>query len=327
MCIIVTEKSIPSNTKLFNIPVVSNEFESKNLLIYTNNLSTKGVMIVAMPLESLKSKLYVCENTFKNIINSTVEIGESIFKPERFISRSLNSDESFRSLNFSSGEKAKILTVGDYKISIVYSEDDVLNRIDWKTFTMPQNIKNILSPIKELYSQFPKIGIVVAQQLNENGVKNAGFGIVYDYSKAFFPTCHEGNNVYEFLQKTHFRNLTINESHEYDVSLYAFSRKNLKSTTFNCLNNQQYKQNSEYLNLNQDGTLKLFSKYFLENEKVTFKNEYFKKPFVDEEKRGYAFNATDDNGYSLAFTMDESSDKLYMTKIRCNSQNQNVIFE
>jgi len=127
MCIIVTEKSIPSNTKLFNIPVVSNEFESKNLLIYTNNLSTKGVMIVAMPLESLKSKLYVCENTFKNIINSTVEIGESIFKPERFISRSLNSDESFRSLNFSSGEKAKILTVGDYKISIVYSEENVYN--------------------------------------------------------------------------------------------------------------------------------------------------------------------------------------------------------
>jgi hypothetical protein len=223
MCIILTPEADPTSTRLYNLPVVLNEVKSK-LLIYTNDLSSSGIMIVAIPnpfnfesfgLVDISTPSY---KLFRSDVNTKCQ--DLVPYNASSVNFSLSSDSySYKSR----GANLIVNKVGNYDISVAPNLDALYNRIDWSYFQKPNDLDIRMSTFtnKQLFPFSCAYVVAVAT----NAIKDDGFGIMYPDPKfTYFPTCHENNS---------------NNKFEYDVKCYNFSDKQLQSMPFKGPSNAQ----------------------------------------------------------------------------------------
>ena len=127
-----------------------------------------------------------------------------------------------------SAKPLKVHDVGNYKISIAHSIQDVINRVDWNVFHKPPNFNvrvNTLSN-KQLYPDNYDWIYVVAMATTD--IEDDGFGILYPSDKIdYFPIAHEFKDDY------------INKV-DYDVDLFYYSTKNGNGVKIGPLNKSAY---------------------------------------------------------------------------------------
>lgn len=238
MCIIITKDAIPDSTRLINIPVKLNGKE-KNLLIYTNDLTTKlskkdnsnnELMIVAIPNVNNITNFGLVDvstdemKTFrKELFNACDDLKPK--KKSKGLSRSFMLD----GLNNKS-YKLEVHDVGNYKISVAPSLDDLLDKTDWDKFNVSSNYKNKLDGLydKEVYP-LSNYAYIVASA--DKKIDDDGFGIIYDKfnNTTYFPTSHESKYPHENMRKFKYqnpdKNIQIpksdpNENYYYNVKCY-----------------------------------------------------------------------------------------------------------
>jgi len=199
MCLMIT-KHEPSSTRLINIPVTYLDKKYK-LLIYTNDLvvklsNEKGVlMVVPFPKKNGEIGLVdVNNNKMKNFRNSLFRQCEML-KPDKPKSKSYGN--MFLCANKSIPKM--VHDVGNYRISVANSFEELMGSIDWDQFVKPFDFEDRVDVMrnKELYPEEEYFYVVAQAQKN---VKNDGFGVVYpDCGYDYFPTAHEklGNVYYD----------------------------------------------------------------------------------------------------------------------------------
>jgi hypothetical protein len=116
-------------------------------------------------------------------------------------------------------EKIQVHEIGNYKISIAMSINELLNNIDWNKFKKPSNYEKRISTFtnKNLYPTEYEYFYVVASAIKN--IEDDGFGIVYPKTntETYFPTAHEDTS------KTHY----------FDVEIYNFGNDLSKNTKYN----------------------------------------------------------------------------------------------
>jgi hypothetical protein len=96
---------------------------------------------------------------------------------------SLENDDTFAAVN----------KVGDYQISVVFSVEDILSKIDWTIFHKPSDLDRRLATIEDkTLFPFDSKAIIIASATSS--IDNSGFGIVYKDPTCFVPVCHESTN-------------------------------------------------------------------------------------------------------------------------------------
>jgi len=202
MCIILGHNNHPINTKLYTFPILIQNTKA-NLLLYKNDFildsGKDNIMIVVVPTDKPIGlvKLQDKENCPANILTKMCDIvGDKIIKYD-----SNNNQTKSISKNF-----AEINIVGDYAISVVYSIDDLINKIDWESFERPDDLEQRINTIndKKLFP-FDNKAIIICKAIKI--IKNSGFGCVYFSDKIIHPTCHQNTN-------------TKNKNYKYDVIIY-----------------------------------------------------------------------------------------------------------
>ena len=238
----------PNTTKLIHVPVNVNN-TNYNLMIYTNNLSLSqsnnkwssirdfdlknmgnnngAVMVVPFPVPKNNDKLIgmldITKPNVKTFITQT-----KYLKPRKK-SRSYRMDDTF---SLSMNDSIVVHDVGNYKISIAHSINDVLNRINWNVFNKPMDFDTRVQTLynKTLYPDTYDWIYVVAMAVKD--IEEDGFGILYPSNEVdYFPIAHE------------FTNSNIKYV-DYDVDLFYYTRKNGSGVDVGPLNNKAYVVNN-----------------------------------------------------------------------------------
>lgn len=235
MCIILTEDANPSSTRLVNVPVKLGG-KSQTLLLYTNDLEVRAnnstsedsdeLMIVAIPNENNQQSFGLVDVTTENMKKFRKDLFKACddLKPKKKSKgRSMYFDDSFE------GGTLAVHNIGNYKISVAPSIDDLFNRTDWEEFNVGPSYKNRLDGLydKNVYP-LSNYAYVIAQA--QKSVKDDGFGIIYDGNgKTYFPTSHESKYPHENMRKFQTLNPDKNieipkpdpdEKYSYDVKCY-----------------------------------------------------------------------------------------------------------
>lgn len=94
-----------------------------------------------------------------------------------------------------------VFTIGNYKISIAKSKEDILNNIDWTQFTKSSDFANRLKTLdhETLYPTKYKWCYIIAQTTQDANGDGFGF-IIPSIDIDYFPTAHE--NIKKYLQIT-----------------------------------------------------------------------------------------------------------------------------
>ena len=251
MCIMVGGTSEPNTTKLIHVPVSVNNSDY-NLMIYTNNLSLSNsnkwssirdfglnsnnvngaVMVVPFPVPKNNDKLIgmldITKPNVKTFITQT-----KYLKPRKK-SRSYRMNDT---LSFNATDSIAVHDVGNYKISIAHSIDDVLNRINWNVFNKPMDFDTRVQTLynKTLYPDTYDWVYVVAMAVKD--IEEDGFGILYPSNEVdYFPIAHE------------FTNSNIKYV-DYDVDLFYYTHKNGSGVDVGPLNNKAYVVNNNLQNI------------------------------------------------------------------------------
>lgn len=214
MCIIIAGEDQPESTKLINIPVkIEGEDNKYNFFIYVNDFNmdkTKNaVMVVPFPVEKnttiSPSQIGLVDMTTPQMKTLISGVEKLFYEAALGMSRGFNEVLSL-----------KVHKVGNYNISVALSIDDLLNRIDWNTFTKPDNFNQRMGTFnnEKLYPTNYNYFYIVAET-TEN-IKNDGFGVVYPQLNdvQYIPTAHEDNE---------YTNI-----HQFDVEIYNFNYRKLK---------------------------------------------------------------------------------------------------
>ena len=205
MCIMMT-KHEPSSTRLINIPVTFMDQKYK-LLIYTNDIAvnandiavTSGhhgaLMVVPIPKSEGVGQHgvgLVDVNTDKmKMFRKELFKACELLKPERPATRSYGGDGI---LYLSNSVPKRVNEVGNYKISVANSFEELMENIDWDQFDKPDDFEDRMNVMKnkEVYPQFDDVGYYYVVAQAQKNVKNDGFGVVYpDCGYDYFPTAHE----------------------------------------------------------------------------------------------------------------------------------------
>jgi len=275
MCIILTAEAEPSSTRLFNIPVILNDYKH-NCLIYSNDLAVStnsnnpspdnpsnnffsellGTNINA----SFDNHSYVAplqQNDNQNQSNSLMIVAiPNIHKVDNFGLVDISTDKikQFRSKtvdickplvktyknsytnSFDGEEKLRVNDIGNYLISVSPNLDSLLNSIDWDQFILPPDIQTRIDTFKNK-TLFPFECAYVVAKAKKN-IKDDGFGVLYlDPGFTYMPVCHEMKQDSNVCS--------------YDVCCYNFSNK--PSDKVNFFNKN--KHNIYATNFNVDTTL------------------------------------------------------------------------
>ena len=240
MCIIIAGDPQPESTKLINVPVqIQNH--PYNLSIYINNLNLDdstdlnefdydsgnkngAIMVVPYPLNKLKGKpeIGLVDMSTKKMKKFREDVYDLFPKPQAsFMS---NSMRSFHSDN-DCLTPLKVHEVGNYNISIAYSINDLLCRIDWNKFKQPHNFESRMSTLKnnELYRQDYDWFYIVASA--KESVKDDGFGVLYPRlldKIVYFPTAHEQDSVKG-------RDIV-----DFDVKCFSFMSRHTQAPLIHC---------------------------------------------------------------------------------------------
>lgn len=238
MCIILTEDANPSSTRLVNVPVKLGG-KSQTLLLYTNDLEVRDtnntskdcdeLMIVAIPNENNQQSFGLVDVTTENMTKFRKDLFEACdnLKPKKkkgmWRGRNMDFNDEY------SIDKLVVHNIGNYKISVAPSIDDLFNRTDWEEFNVGPSYKNRLDGLydKNVYP-LSNYAYVIAQA--QKSVKDDGFGIIYDGNgKTYFPTSHESKYPHENMRKFQTLNPDKNieipksdpdEKYSYDVKCY-----------------------------------------------------------------------------------------------------------
>lgn len=211
MCIILSDSEHPDATHLISFPTTYNDNPSRCLL-YINDLSKvsndETVMIVAVPNQN-KGFLglgLVDIKPLKGFIKQT-----KAFLPEN------TTLSTYSTFGMSTNQVAAIHDVGDYKISVVHSVEDIIRRIDWKNFKKPQDFQTRINTLNDR-KLFPfSCSYVVAQ--TTKSIKDSGFGIIYpENNYIYYPICHENSNLWNY--------------NSYNVKIYHYDNKKVDLHNF-----------------------------------------------------------------------------------------------
>lgn len=257
MCIILTDSN-PTNTKLFNIPVYANGV-SYNMSIYINNLVNKGkngIMVVPYPATSDISEfglVDISSNKMKSFISGI----------ENYCIDDASLTYNFKNNFLGKDRSLEVFRVGNYNISVAQNISELLNRIDWNTFTKPYDFEERCQVFNDGNIYPFKCYYVVAQAIYD--IKDDGFGILYkNNGMTYFPTAHEyepnGNKYdvicYDLSNENDFPKINLSKfgSEAYDGfdgyddfnGFYNFKPKNKR-------NKLEYKNftDTEYSNINK----------------------------------------------------------------------------
>lgn len=200
MCILATDAK-PSSTRLFTLPVVVSG-APWTCLLYTNDLKTTSpaLMIVPFPNPTSARRFGLVDVSRTRGFRQQLVDVFAPHEPARPMSKYLNATDGMRSQSY-----AAVLTVGNYKCSVVPSLAELNSSIDWSRFTVPADLASRLSVLGDTSVIPAHCGFVVAEALTS--VVNDGFGIVYPGRDLWLPTCHE----------------TSSAPPSYDVCCYAFN--------------------------------------------------------------------------------------------------------
>lgn len=223
MCVIVSETPRPpTDTKLFSMPVLLPHGEKRTLLMYKNSLAGNGVMIVCVPTEqevglvnvNTRDITFLLDRIQASAANSVVydtPAKEGTFGYFNNSSRG----------NTVSNGLARVHNVGNYKISVVYSFEELDQKIDWSVFRKPVDyVERVNTLMDENLFPFTNRAFIIAQAITS--IKNDGFGVVYaspSNIKHYFPTCHE-----QIVGRDH--------GYGYDVKIYELKDKNTDRHSF-----------------------------------------------------------------------------------------------
>lgn len=244
MCIMMTIHE-PASTRLINIPVIVDDKKYK-LMLYTNDLNVSGtgakgaLMVVPFPNVSGCDNfglVDVSSDKMKAFRKEVYEVCERL-KPVRPDDGMLYlSDKGFnRSMKM-------VHEVGNYKISVANSLQELKDSINWTQFDKPDDFEEKFSTFtdKNLYPESNYCYVIAQAQVS---VKNDGFGFVYpDSGCEYFPTAHECTSV------------GGDGNVDYDVKMYNFSRKRGNMVMFGKYFLICY--NLEHSNVEHNGIIKL----------------------------------------------------------------------
>lgn len=199
MCIMATAHQ-PASTRLYNLPVKVGGKAGWRCLIYTNDLEVKpgrgkALMIVPFPNAPGNKDVTLVNvaatKTLRDAAKRQFKAFEVVPQSKYLNARGLESYGATDSM-------AKVVRVGNYNCSVVFSADDVITRIDWTQFTCPPDLYSRLAVMRDGGLMPENAAFVVAEAVES--VQEDGFGVAYPVDSVFFPTCHESNasGVYDF---------------------------------------------------------------------------------------------------------------------------------
>lgn len=210
MCIIILGDIQPTTTQLMNIPVnITGEQDAYNFFIYVNNFdvsNNSSIMVVPFPVDK--------NIGFKNIglVDISTDPMKQLRKNIKDVSKQLvkRSSISLSSrMSIPNSAPLQVHKIGNYNISVAFSIEELLNRIDWEKFKKPANFSKRMDTFnnKDLYPETYDYFYVVAEAVES--ITDDGFGIVYPQLNDYFymPTAHEDTASH----------------HDFDVALYNFN--------------------------------------------------------------------------------------------------------
>lgn len=198
MCIRVTEKLVPSETKLLTVCLNKDLIGkcSQYITYYANRLdpvadkTDKQVMVVPFPHEHqspIQVKMAELPHaTLEQRLWETLDVALPMKAHPR--SRGLVTNgkckKEFRSL-------APVVQAGGYKISLVTSFVDLQETVNWAEFHLPANFEALMTDLEHRFGL--NYGFVVAEpNLNPADGRLGGlFAWVWYGYEAFLPTAHE----------------------------------------------------------------------------------------------------------------------------------------
>lgn len=249
MCIVITGNNLPSKTKIIQVPVTIdnvaynclmyiNSFELDKSVLqndyftvgtflensFNNNIKDPSLLIIPIPIPK-RSKL---EFGFFDINN-------------RKMQKMIYDMNTLRNVNTNIINNLDTTVLGNYKISITRSKEELLNRIDWNIFNKPHDFESRIKTLEDQNLFYPEYEWVFVILVAEQNVMNNGFGIVYkSLDIDYFP-----------ISSSNKENFVIEKNSIYDHDLYHFSNNTGVDSKIGPLKSDSYttKLNQTHINL------------------------------------------------------------------------------
>jgi hypothetical protein len=262
MCIVITGNNLPSKTKIIQVPVNIDNI-SYNCLMYINSLE--------LDKASLQNDYFTIgtflENSFNNnnkdpslsIIpipipkKSNLEFGFFDIN-NRKIRKLIYDMNTLQNVN----NNLDASVVGNYKISITRSKEELLNRIDWMVFTKPDDFDIRFKTLEDNNLLYPEYDWVYIILIAEQNIINNGFGIVYkSLDVDYFPIASRNKE-----------NFVIDKNTIYNHELFHFSNNTGVDSKIGPLKSDSY---TTKLNLTHISMLNVLSSIPIEFERGIIK--------------------------------------------------------
>jgi hypothetical protein len=262
MCIVITGNNLPSKTKIIQVPVNIDNI-SYNCLMYINSLE--------LDKASLQNDYFTIgtflENSFNNnnkdpslsIIpipipkKSNLEFGFFDIN-NRKIRKLIYDMNTLQNVN----NNLDASVVGNYKISITRSKEELLNRIDWMVFTKPDDFDIRFKTLEDNNLLYPEYDWVYVILIAEQNIINNGFGIVYkSLDVDYFPIASRNKE-----------NFVIDKNTIYNHELFHFSNNTGVDSKIGPLKSDSY---TTKLNLTHISMLNVLSSIPIEFERGIIK--------------------------------------------------------
>lgn len=240
MCIDIGD-SIPCDTTLIST-IVQIQGKLCQLMVYENTTKNNAAMVIGVPAEINEIILFKENKLFIEETQDNVQSIEQLMGPK---TRGLFSD----SFDDCEDDMAKVITIGNYNISIVNTISEIDTRVNWSLFKRPQNYERLISVLndKNVFSDDHKWSYIIAQ--SNKPVVNTSFSFSFPISQKqlYFPTCHEGG-FHEY---------------NYDVQLCSYHREPVENHNYKFGKKILYTQHG---NFNLDFTFK--GKYYTSEKQI-----------------------------------------------------------